>query len=332
MNHWSTYSWKALPQIFSLKNITQHFCKKLYSLSEKKYLDLGLFEHDTIIVAGTGRSGTTWIGDVIAFSTKSRLIFEPFLLDSNMKFALLKPHQVDESQLLRNYQLYIPYHPDSNSKHHKDIKRILRGRISSTWSEKQARRGLFRHRVIKEIRANLFLGYIARKWPRIKIIFVIRNPLSLANSMLSRKQKGWDFDWNCNDVLMQENLMEDRLQPFYEQMKNAESLEERLAHKWCIETLIALDQISGLENVKVVRYEKLIKGEEEWSRLANFLSAYGWSEKLFHKYLHIPSSTTEKEYDQIFNRVDNHPFLDAGSKSAIEAIVRTYGLERFMNE
>jgi hypothetical protein len=53
-----------------------------------KYLDLGFRERDTLLVAGTARSGTTWVGDVVAHATKSRIIFEPFLLNHNMEFVL----------------------------------------------------------------------------------------------------------------------------------------------------------------------------------------------------------------------------------------------------
>ena len=314
------------------KKVANRFRKKYSSIIGKRYLDIGFRERDTTIVAGTARSGTTWIGNVIAYSTKSRLIFEPFLLNKNMEFVIAKKKEIDENQLIRNFQLYIPCHHEYKSKNHKEIEKILSGRIRATWSEKQARRGIFQHRVIKEIRANLFLGYIARNWPNIKIVLVIRNPFSVVNSLITKTKKGWGFNWDIGDAFSQPRLMQDWLQPFSDWMGKTNGLAERFAHKWCIETLIALHQTSDLENVRVIRYERLAKRVEEWRSLANFFSDYAWSESLFLKHFDIPSFTTERKPDQLFRGIDSHAHLDAEKKSAIRKIVNIYGLEQFLVE
>jgi hypothetical protein len=152
----------------------------------------------------------------------------------------------------------------------------------------------------------------------------------VVNSLIAKTKKGWGFDWDCNDIFSQPRLMRDWIQPFVYWMSNSDGLAERFAHKWCIETLIALHQTSGLSNVRVVRYDRLIKSAEKWRSLANFLSDYHWSENLFLKYVGTPSSTTERKPDQLFRGIDNHIHLDREEKSAIRKIVHIYSLDQFL--
>ena len=306
-------------------------CRKKYSsLMENKYLDLGLREQDTLLVAGTARSGTTWVGDVVAHATKSRIIFEPFLLNKNMEFVLPDIITFDEDKLRWHYQLYISCDHNVPSKYHARIARILKGKIKVEWTEKGARHGVFRRRVIKEIRSNLFLGYIARNWPKIKILLMIRNPHSVVNSLIAKINKGWLFNWNKNDVLAQPELMKDWLQPFSKSISESSSLAERLAHKWCIETYVPLKQLAGLRNVLILRYDRLAMGPAEWSPVSDFLSDHAWSDRLFRKQFGIPSSTTERSSDHLAKRIERHVHLTEESKSNITKIVELYGLKEFL--
>ena len=114
-------------------------CRKKYSsLMGNKYLDLGFRERDTLLVAGTARSGTTWVGDVVAHATKSRIIFEPFLLNNNMEFVLPDIITFDEDKFRWHYQLYIPCDRNVPSKYHARIARILKGKIKVEWTEREA--------------------------------------------------------------------------------------------------------------------------------------------------------------------------------------------------
>lgn len=99
-----------------------------------RYVDLGASPGDTIVVAGTARSGTTWIGDVVAQATNSRIIFEPFLVDRQGDFALSWARRLP-GRTLRNYQLYIPARSGPQERRFAQADRILRGKVRSFWSE-----------------------------------------------------------------------------------------------------------------------------------------------------------------------------------------------------
>lgn len=317
-------------QLNPIKKAIVRCSKKYSSLMGNKYLDLGLREQDTLLVAGTARSGTTWIGDVVAHATKSRIIFEPFLLNNNMEFVLPDIITFDENMLRWHYQLYIPCDCDVASKYYAQIARILKGKIKVEWTEREARHGVFRRRVIKEIRSNLFLGYIAQNWPKIKILLVIRNPHSVVNSLIAKINKGWLFNWNKNDVLAQPELMKDWLQPFSKSISESSGLAERLAHKWCIETYVPLKQLTGLKNVLILRYDRLAMGPAEWYPVSGFLSDHAWSDRLFRKQLGIPSSTTERSSDHLAKRIEPHIHLTKKSKSKITKIIELYNLKEFL--
>ena len=191
---------------------------------ELAFSDVGRFPEDTTIVAGSGRGGTTWVGEVVARMLDSRVLFEPFLLDEDKQFVLARDQiSVEKSSLLRNYPLYLPGRraEDPHARRHLELERILQGRIQpNTWSD-QVRMPdrTYRGRLIKDIRANLFLGYIAANWPEVRILLVTRSPLHAIDSQLDKAKRGWVWDWSPTDVVSQAALVEDWLAPHLDLMR-----------------------------------------------------------------------------------------------------------------
>ncbi len=64
----SSLSWHMIKW---MRRATTMVCRRIYRDTNH---DAG----STILVAGTGRSGTTWLADIISEQFKSRLMFEPF--------------------------------------------------------------------------------------------------------------------------------------------------------------------------------------------------------------------------------------------------------------
>ncbi len=289
------------------------------------YKDRARFPDDVVLVVGSARSGTTWVADVIARATNARVIFEPFLVSRNRNFVLTQ-RILSRERVARNYPLYIPTGGMFHGKYHEVIEQILRGRIRSFWSEMEARPGVFRHRVIKDIRANLFLGFIAENWPGVKIIFVVRNPYSTVSSQLGKVAHGWDFSWDKADVLSQEQLMRDWLVPFAATLERAQTLVERLTNRWCIETYLGFHQLRSHPRSLVVSYEKLSDHPSNWHELAQFLSACCWDEQAFRTAWSRASFTALRNARQIREREDNCDMLDKEAKALIAQVVDEYGL------
>jgi len=258
--------------------------------------DLGGDERDTVLVAGSGRSGTTWVGGVIARLTRARTIFEPFLLDRALEFAPAQQMRLREKELMRERSLYVPADTGAESRHFASISAILQGKLNSIWCSRDCAPGIYRSRVIKDIRANLLLGYLARTWPQLRIVWVLRDPFAVIGSQLHMARRhGWAFDWNTAAALDQPDLMTDWLDGYRSALRHADTQGQRLAHRWCIETMVPFWQgVAAQPNVLVVRYEALAQGHAAWEGVARFVSGTPWPERDFQTAFESRSSTSPR--------------------------------------
>ncbi len=213
--------------------VVRGICRKLY-------LDLHPDESRNVLLAGCGRSGTTWLAEIIAARLSARIMFEPF--ESRRIKRLRKLH----------YFHYL--RPDDAcptlSAYGRDV---FSGRIRDPWVDKSVNRLLPRFRVIKEIRANLFLKWLHLQFPRIPFLFMLRHPCAV---VLSRMELGWATDSDIEPFLVQPKLTEDHLANFAERMAKARTIEEKHAIVWCVSNLIPFRQFSG-DALPVVFYEDL---------------------------------------------------------------------------
>lgn len=270
----------------------------LVTLMKIKCLEFPPAPERTILVCGSGRSGTTWLGDVVAACTDSRLLFEPFLLDENKDLQLASKRKVCISARVE-YPLYKAPWEVQDARFRRVLRRIIFGYYSGGWVNQDARSGIFYRRVIKEIRANLILGYIARLWPSLRIIYLVRSPFHVVDSMLSKEQKNWRFSWEPKDILGQPALISLFPSAFCQKIEKIMTLPEQLMMRWCVENFVALQHLHGLSNVLVVNYERLAK-QQDWNRIEEFLQDRGWHEGRHTRFIEKPSRTTER-----FNKGDS---------------------------
>ena len=304
---------------------------RLWNYVAPLYWDRARFPDDVFLVVGSGRSGTTWIADVIAKATNARIVFEPFLASRKGNFVLAQS-LLSRERVARNYPLYIPARAEFDKERHEAIERILRGRIRTFWSEMEARPGIFPHRVVKDIRANLFLGFIAENWPGVRIILVLRNPYSVISSQLERIAHRWDFEWDRADVLSQGDLMKDWLLPFSTTIERAHTPVERLANRWCIETYVGLRHLKGRPTAWVVSYEGLSADPSRWDNLAEFLSPGCWRRRAFRSAWGCASFTASRPLRKTPERRNDRSLLDNDAKAAIAQIISEYGLGELVTE
>ncbi len=131
-------------------------------------MDIGKAEN-LLLVAGMGRSGTTWVCDLINYDNRYRVLFEPFF-----------PARVHEAHAF-DYLHYM--RPDDNNPMLTDhAKRILAGKIHNKWVDRDTSHLLYRHRIVKDIRCNLMLGWLQRIAHNPPLVLVIRHPLQVAAS------------------------------------------------------------------------------------------------------------------------------------------------------
>jgi hypothetical protein len=217
------------------------------------YVDLDRDYANSIFLAGSGRSGTTWVSDIINYRNEYRYIFEPF-----------HPGKVAVCEHFRPRQYLRP--GDAREEFLGPAQTILSGGLRSRWADRFHTRFFSRRRLIKDIRANLLLGWIRANFPKIPIVLLLRHPCAVASSELKlRWAPGLDV------FLSQRELMADFLEPFREEIEGVRTDFERHVIAWCIENLVPLRQL-GRGEVHLIFYESLCeRPEEEVESLFAFL-------------------------------------------------------------
>ncbi|HET9905482.1 MAG TPA: sulfotransferase [Anaerolineales bacterium] len=194
----------------------------------------------SILVAGTARSGTTWLGDLIASQINCRILFEPF-----------NPHLVPEYRNFNYFQYMRPGVKDQAF--YIFAENLFMGKIRNHWVDRHNERITSEFRLIKEIRANLSLKWLHNNFPEIPIIFLLRHPCAVVSS---RMELGWATDLDIEPFLSQPNLIEDHLGPYLDLIKNVKTFEEKHAIIWSVSNVVPLRQFQPGE-LKLVYYEDL---------------------------------------------------------------------------
>jgi len=196
----------------------------------------------SVLVAGTARSGTTWLGDLIASQIPSRILFEPF-----------NPDLVSDYRRFHYFQYMRPGTKDPEF--HAFAQKVFTGKIRNRWIDRQNERIISKFRLVKEIRANLALKWLHDNFPEVPIIFIMRHPCAV---VMSRMELGWATDQDIEPFISQPQLVEDYLGPYLDLIRSAVNSEEKHAVIWSVSNLVPLKQFSSHE-LKVVYYENLCR-------------------------------------------------------------------------
>jgi hypothetical protein len=237
--------------------------KVIKRIKSQCYIDYGSDYSNTIFLAGSGRSGTTWLSEVLNYKQDRRYIFEPF-----------HSKRVKGPDLFCQRQYIHPQNTDQ--KYFNYVNKVLSGRIRSFWTDKFNRKHLTNKRLIKAIRANLFLKWMHLNFPKMPIIFLIRHPLAVTVSR--SKYKGWKPE-SLEPYLKQELLMQDFLRPFQEVLERSERKYQETGYRlenhllsWCIENYVVFKQFNPGE-IHIVFYEDCcINPDHEIKRLFSYLN------------------------------------------------------------
>lgn len=234
-------------------------------------------QHDyreSVFISGSGRSGTTWLQEIINYRNEYRMMFEPFY-----------PEKVEVVREWHPFQ-YLNQSNDE-AKFILPATDILSGNVRNRWIDKYNKRLFSQKRLIKDIRANLFLFWIKDKFPEIPMIHILRHPCAVANSKLQGK---WDS--NLVHYLSQMNLLEDFLHPVEKEIRTAHSEFEKHIFSWCIENAIPLNQFKKGE-ILITFYENLCTmPEDEIKDIFAFLGK-PYSSRVLSR-VSIPSLETTK--------------------------------------
>lgn len=275
------------------------------------YLDLARDPRRTIFLAGSGRSGTTWLSEIINYRNEYRYIFEPFYKD-----------KVDICKNFRRKQYLRPN--DDSEEYLEPAKAILTGGLRSAWSDRFNRKHLVRRRLIKDIRANLMLGWMHANFPEVPKILILRHPCAVTHSRL---KLGWRNI--LGDTMEQEDLVADFLKPFDGDIRRADNPFERSVFLWCIENYVPLLQLDQ-NSVHVLFYEQLCTSpEEEISRLFGFLDK-DFDESIYRR-MSRPSNLSRRDSAVVIGERPVDSWMrevDSCQRERAVEILSLFGLDR----
>ena len=195
----------------------------------------------TILVAGTARSGTTWLAEIIASQLACRIMFEPF-----------HPHKVEAFGAFEYFHYLRP--SVDNRQLYTYCTTLFRGHIRHPWIDREIDTLRPDYRLIKEIRANLFLKWIHQRFPQVPLLFILRHPCAV---VLSRLQLQWATDSDIDSFLRQPQLVADFLTGKMDVIERARSDVAKHALIWCISNVVPLQQFEP-GTLPIVFYEQLI--------------------------------------------------------------------------
>ena len=227
------------------------------ALRQRYFLDLGRGYRNTILLTSTGRSGSTWIAELINHKNEYRYIFEPF------HPSLIPPSgTVDVNWYLR------PEGGDETTENF--LRQVLSGKLRSMWSDQLNEKVVCRARLVKAIRANLWLGWIKKNCRSVVIVLLIRNPFAVAVSRMQMSE-GWEWKPEPMQFLEQKELLDDYLHPYKELVERIIDPFEICILAWCIANYVPLCQFEPGE-IRVVFYENVVTNpESELKQLFQFI-------------------------------------------------------------
>ena len=234
-----------------------------------------------VIIAGSGRSGTTWVQDSIAEANNLRTLFEPLnpvALPAAKKFAY---KYVEEHAERNDLKLYMD--------------QVLSGCQRSLWIDYRIRtqrfncfrvgvpvavdnvKRLIRHYrkyrgkggaglAVKFIRANLMLPWLVRQY-QVPALFITRHPCAVIASRLKLGGDDWVGQRELERYRSDPELAGLLLNRFGVDIKQPFSAISALTCVWCIENLLPIHWASKAGYL-VSSYERLIvDSNHEWERV-----------------------------------------------------------------
>ncbi len=275
--------------------------------AKKLFLTAPVIDSHTIILMGLPRSGTTWLGKIFDSHPDTFYSHEPdsaqpfrgvpLLLDADLavEYRARLTQEVERLRSVRTTRVvgklplfsksYSPYVPTWV----RSRELLILKSVSRLFGDSKVPRhvcgspGQASRWVWKSIESSGRLGALARSMPESRCIFLIRHPCGVAASIL-RGEESTKFSAGRSS--------EDH--GFFEQLAGTEparsrgltvkrflamSPVERVAWRWALLNEKTLEDLSGLSNCTVVRYEDLCERPLDVSRRLFQFAELSWHDQ-----------------------------------------------------
>jgi len=199
---------------------------------------------EVVWLIGDGRSGSTWVSNLINYDNNYREMFEPF-----------HPLIYRDINFMAAHQYVRPYTASDKLKSvSSDIfsGKLTNERVDSGNTSKQ-RQGI----LIKDIFANLLCYSMSLEFPKVKPVLLIRNPFAVAISKY--KKRNWYWATEPLDLLQQSDLYKDHLMPFEEVLRLTSAQGNYILNQlviWCVINFVPLHQFKA-GDIHICFYESI---------------------------------------------------------------------------
>jgi hypothetical protein len=242
------------------------------------------------LIAGSGRSGTTWVQDALAFANDLRPVFEPLhpaVSDIGARYAYRTLTADEEHPELerflrdvcagRGHAMWTRYRgrPDlllpplaklRKLDAAKSLYRLWRKFLQDFPELAAAGRG--KNPLVKCIRANLMLPWLSRRFG-CSTVLVVRHPGAVVESQF--RSGTWDPEPELERYRNDPRLHEMTCARYSSLLRRRLTRVEALATSWIIENQLVIEQASS-NGVTVVFYEQLRSApDREWQRVCRAL-------------------------------------------------------------
>ena len=210
-----------------------------------------------IWLLGDGRSGTTWLSNLVNYSGRYRLVFEPF-------------HPTAEQGMLPFGALPYVRPGESYPEFEAYVRSVFSGRFQSYWSDQFTRGFWFEGLLVKSIFSHLFAAWAAGFLPGASRLLILRHPCAVAAS-----KRALRFQQEPTDLLQQAALRQDYLEGHESLIRRTRDPFLKYVLFWSILHSVLLSQASEA-GWFIVYYERLcLEPEPELTRMFQYLGRDG---------------------------------------------------------
>jgi len=270
-------------------------------------------ENKKILITSMGRSGSTWLADLINHKKKFNEVFEPFF-----------PGNVPEAKPFGYYRFLES--SNKNTEFPKLASLLMSGKIRNKWLDSGVVESGNKKILVKDIRTNLMLDWIKHNFPQLKIILLIRDPFEVANSWvrLNWKKIPLSDDYDIDVILKQRQLLKSfpEIAGLVGDYKNNTHFESVIL-EWCILNYVPLIQHTMNPDLcHIVSYNQLLgHPKRELKKVFNFIGEE-FDENVLGK-INSKSRTTFAGVNQVY-----HPSEAENNKSL--SIIKSFNLEHYI--
>ncbi len=272
-------------------------------LSSRFYIQTNHDLTRAILVAGTARSGTTWLAQMLAKLLHYRLIFEPYSNDRVTEYGF-------------NFRQYL--RPDDPEPDFRSFtQRLFTGYVRNVKIDLYNSSFFPRGRIVKDIRASLFLKWISKNFSDVPIVYILRHPCAVAHSW---SRLGWG-ERDIASLLHQEPLFKDHLESYMITLREVKTNLARSAFVWCLDQIVPL-RTMDFDDWLVSTYEDLwLNPKLEVKRMMKYFRI-PCDESQIENQARIPAATVRRDSAILTSRNPIDAWKTELSDHQIEEIMR----------